>query len=429
MRMQPFPREGDTGAVGSLSHAACHSHPASSARQTRPAASVLSLSAAEGRLGALRSSCPTEPRVAPGHHAPLRGLQLPLLSSPHAPLPHGRGGGGGKGPERLKGKGSFLSFLFSANSNPPVPTTQIHAEQKHFQTLPAHTGTTFVSPEHPGGRSCGERAAPATSYLVVGGLPGGGVVVKEGGEASVFRQPAASHPLGAKPLREGASSPRKLLPLAGSLPPPPPLALPPRSGADSFALAAAGAVRAGQRGWKDGRMDGGAGTACLCVCERGRSRRHRGAGAGHVRALTPPPPPPGTGRATDPGTGSPAPGALAIPARPPVPARQRSPCARERGGACGTCGRTAAGKEQFSSRDKQVSVGCRKIRTLPPLYCSASYLTVFENGKNRHLNSVRIYIAANPTRSFRAKTLITGLLIERNCEVSTNLNVCFQQTG
>lgn len=109
------------------------------------------------------------------------------------------------------------------------------------------------SPEEPGGRSGSERAAPATSYLVVGGLPGGGVVVKEGGEASVFRQPAASHPPGAKPLREGTSSPRKLLPLARSLPPP---ALPPRSGADSFALAAAGAVRAGERGWLAGRPAG-----------------------------------------------------------------------------------------------------------------------------------------------------------------------------
>lgn len=33
---------------------------------------------------------------------------------------------------------------------------------------------------------------------------------------------------------------------------------------------------------------------------------------------------------------------------PPGSARQRSPCARERGGACGTCGRTAAGKERAS---------------------------------------------------------------------------------
>lgn len=176
--MQPFLGEEEAGAGESLSHAACHLHPAPPARQTRPAASARSLSAAEGRLGALRPSCPAEPRVALGQHTALRGLRLTLLSSPHAPLPHWRSGGGGKGAERHTGRGTFLSFLSSADLIPPLAT---YALNRNTSRPFLHTlAPPSFSPEEPGGRSGGERVAPATSYLVVGGLPGGGVVVKEG---------------------------------------------------------------------------------------------------------------------------------------------------------------------------------------------------------------------------------------------------------
>lgn len=150
---------------GSLSHAACHSHPAPPARQTRPAASARSLSAAEGRLGALQSNCPAEPRVAPGQYTALRGLRLLFFSSPHAPLPHGRGSGGWKGAERHTGRGSFLSFLSSVDLT-PSSTTYTRAEQKHFQTLPAQTGTTFVFPR--GAQRAQRRRALSTGPLLPG---------------------------------------------------------------------------------------------------------------------------------------------------------------------------------------------------------------------------------------------------------------------
>lgn len=57
--------------------------------------------------------------------------------------------------------------------------------------------------------------AERPAHLVVGGLPGGGVVVKEGGEERVFRQPAAGHPPGA-PLAGRARSSRCTRTLAAS---------------------------------------------------------------------------------------------------------------------------------------------------------------------------------------------------------------------
>lgn len=174
--MQPFLRKRGTGRRGSPSRIQPVARtptpaPANSSGRPLPVETLharrTAASAAEGearrRLARVASLCPE---------------LLPLLS----PLPHRRGRGGGKGAEMHTEKGCFLSF------SPRLITPPPPAEEKHFQALPAHTGITFASPEEPGGHSGSEcaSAAPATSYLVVGGLPGGGVVVKEGGEASVF---------------------------------------------------------------------------------------------------------------------------------------------------------------------------------------------------------------------------------------------------
>lgn len=184
--MQPFLRKRGTGRRGgSLLHQACHSHAyARPGKLVRlPLAGTLNArstaaSAAEGearrRLARVASLCP-ELLPASAHYGSRSSALFSLLFLT----------GGAEAEERgPKCTPRRALFSFSPRLITPPPP----AEQKHFQALPAHTGITFASPEEPGGDSGGERAsaAPAASYLVVGGLPGGGVVVKEGGEASVF---------------------------------------------------------------------------------------------------------------------------------------------------------------------------------------------------------------------------------------------------
>lgn len=305
---------------------------------------------AGGGSGTLRSSCRGRaPSCCRGKAQPAgrERLPLPRTSSRSAPPREGRG---------AAGKALFPSFLSSADSPPPSKL-----KRNTSSPVAARTGTTTAAatPQEPSGRA---RQHRPPLYLVVGGLPGGGVVVKEGGEASVFRQPAAGHPLGAQTSsgRHAAAfanscrlarSPPPLLLLPPV--PPPPRSVPtasPRRGAGERERAGARRLDSGERG--DARVSVGPSVSvCLsvCVCARLFVAALRSRGRRHVRALTPPPPPAGTGCATDPGTDSPAPGHLSIPARPPAPGPARRRSLRK--------GKTEAGREKVVGRRREGEAG------------------------------------------------------------------------
>lgn len=157
--MQPFLRERGTGVRGSSrTKPATRTPPppapanSSGCPQRRPSMrGGRQRAQPRGRLGdaslELPSCAPSCSRVThspPAHYGSRSSALLPLLFL--------TGGAEGRGLKGTRKKAVFPHCF-------PRLIAPTHAEQKHFQPLPARVGTTFASPEEPGGRSGGECAS------------------------------------------------------------------------------------------------------------------------------------------------------------------------------------------------------------------------------------------------------------------------------